>query len=453
MTPSSITISIGWILLVASFQSIVLCRRQLDEETYGFLLDEYYECMNKREARLQRLQKVPFLAAVGLRGSSTVLSCFDCLSPEMQLELENDKEEGKLRMAWQHLSKTVGAKWNEVAVVGVGNVDGLESFARRPNNIINERLDLQLNKLTRNHTGWYRCVEKKRSATAAIGNVYHLDDIPGIVNPSTLMEEPADLRTYGVTMVNEWTEWSNCNQCGVAHAERRRRSICYIQQSPQATNKVPMLKLFDRLPCESSLLPLDVRATVGNQPIIEAVDICQVPCPSKPKTRVIKELDSGGVEKVRDVLPPGEFSSLESLPPLPAPVDRRTHLVKEGDPCIIDCPHLYPGAKHWRRNNITLTVAYLFHHNRTRVFVDANFRLHFLRLEFDDSALYSCWSWDKKLLATADVRVERLNKTEELIAYVRMFIGFAALLLLFLLVATKIARTKGDSRTAVDATT
>uniref|UniRef100_A0A914WMH3 Ig-like domain-containing protein n=1 Tax=Plectus sambesii TaxID=2011161 RepID=A0A914WMH3_9BILA len=407
MTPSSITISIGWILLVASFQSIVLCRRQLDEETYGFLLDGYYECMNKREARLQRLQKVPFLAAVGLRGSSTVLSCFDCLSPEMQLELENDKEEGKLRMAWQHLSKTVGAKWNEVAVVGVGNVDGLESFARRPNNIINERLDLQLNKLTRNHTGWYRCVEKKRSATAAIGNVYHLDDIPGIVTPSTLLEEPADLRTYGVTMVNKWTEWSNCNQCGVAHAERRRRSICYIQ----------------------------------------------VPCPSKPKTRLIKELDSSGAEKVRDVLPPGEFSSLESLPPLPAPVDRRTHLVKEGDPCIIDCPHLYPGAKHWRRNNITLTVAYLFHHNRTRVFVDANFRLHFLRLEFDDSALYSCWSWDKKLLATADVRVERLNKTEELIAYVRMFIGFAALLLLFLLVATKIARTKGDSRTAVDAAT
>jgi hypothetical protein len=114
----------------------------------------------------------------------------------------------------------------------------------------------------------------------------------------------------------------------------------------------------------------------------------QVPCPQKPKTRVMKELDSSGVEQVRDVLPPGEFSSLEGLPPLPPPIDRRAHRVTEGDPFVLDCPRLHPGAKFWRRDDTTLTVAYLFHHNGTRVFVDAHFRLRFLRLEFDDSALY-----------------------------------------------------------------
>lgn len=113
-----------------------------------------------------------------------------------------------------------------------------------------------------------------------------------------------------------------------------------------------------------------------------------MPCPSGPKTRVIKELDSSGVEQVRDVLPPGEFSSLESLPPLPPPVDRRTHLVKEGDPHVVDCPLLLRGAKHWKRNNDTLTVAHLFHHYGARIFVDADFRLHFHHLDFNDSALY-----------------------------------------------------------------
>lgn len=114
----------------------------------------------------------------------------------------------------------------------------------------------------------------------------------------------------------------------------------------------------------------------------------------------MKELDSSGVEKVRDVLPPGEFSSLESLPPLPPPVDRRTHVVKEGDPCVLDCPLLRPGAKHWRRNDANLTVAFLYHRYGARTFVDADFRLHFQPLDFNDSALYRCDSSRYKLIHT-----------------------------------------------------
>lgn len=49
-----------------------------------------------------------------------------------------------------------------------------------------------------------------------------------------------------------------------------------FQSSLEANNNVPLLKLFDRLPCESSLLPLSLRRVVGDRSTIEAVDICRV---------------------------------------------------------------------------------------------------------------------------------------------------------------------------------
>ncbi len=74
-----------------------------------------------------------------------------------------------------------------------------------------------------------------------------------------------------------------------------------------------------------------------------------------------------------------------------------------------------------------------------RIFMDADFRLIFHPAQVDDTAPYSCWSWDGMLLLTADMAIEERSKVPVIHAYVVALSGGLMVSVLLLYVAIQAA--------------
>uniref|UniRef100_A0AC35GS90 Ig-like domain-containing protein n=1 Tax=Panagrolaimus sp. PS1159 TaxID=55785 RepID=A0AC35GS90_9BILA len=302
------------------------------------------------------------------------------------------------------------------------------------------------------------CTEKK--VERKIEQLYFVDIFSSIFVTIKEVDEKYFQKFPGLPKFNDkndlieakWmiSKWGECNRCGKnVLGEQRRKIECVIEPKngtnaiQLANSDVAFLTMFENVPCLSSLLPLKYRQKFQSIKNIEEFRSCQSLCliPNN-ETRIVKEIDESGKEFVADELPPNEFSILERLPPLQSTVIRKTVRGNEGDNLVLDCGH-NNGDIFWRRDFKDLYSKDLLSEDSTtfRRYINSDGQLIFQTLEPSDAGFYSCFTTPNILQRTFRVYINKINKTVEIIMYIKIIIRYFTGFLIAILILRTILKT------------
>uniref|UniRef100_A0A7E4ZWR0 SH3 domain-containing protein n=1 Tax=Panagrellus redivivus TaxID=6233 RepID=A0A7E4ZWR0_PANRE len=273
-------------LLFCYFVINVIAYRKLDIQQNQEKYEKYVKCLEDRLKVTQKLGiRRPFTALIFPRGASIKLSCFECLSPEAESDIEElwkptdsfigrairvlkDKvrktvrklapdaeNEGpeKVSFRWEYQPPMQGAEWtpaidlHEPKGLAAKAAKVISGFMSKDKSTveIGDHYELEVVKANHSlHTGFYRClrVGQRRQVIEAAYFVDVVTDAVAEVAAET--DEAANTKAEGefITDVNDEAEavwrsspWSECNVCGDGEGEQRRRIECVVQPKPNAS--------------------------------------------------------------------------------------------------------------------------------------------------------------------------------------------------------------------------
>ncbi|CAB3405818.1 unnamed protein product [Caenorhabditis bovis] len=434
----------------------------------------YSDCLKRAELDVGNEAKIKVIYAT--RGQDVILPCFTCVSPEDGLEidstykpsaglvgrmLKNVEDFFKEKFLRSSYSMPDKNRWKfdwEFAMLGRGFVplsnmhfsasdsitDRILRFVRQDDADfkLGDRYELVLKNVDANNTGFFRCIN--RHGRNIISNMYfvevvnHVDivSISGELNNNEIPEEvQLTSQKFEEEKLNaepKASQWSECSYCGSDRGEQMRSIRCYIEpmlDHEHLPNNSKFVTLFDKIPCTSSLVPLEIRNKIKaaeNHVVYVQIKPCFVPCTKKEQIeREINSSEDLGELRTLDYLPAGEFIFGNLLPRLLPPVMRRVQLVTEGDPLILTCQKLIDkdSGVHWyslnrgplQFENITETFS-------GRAYFDAEANLVFDRFAAEDDDEYFCYSSNNILLGTFHIRVVDNDKSQEVVEVILMTI-------------------------------
>ncbi|KAL3090126.1 hypothetical protein niasHS_006578 [Heterodera schachtii] len=332
---------------------------------------------------------------------------------------------------------------------------------------LGDHFELEIRNINAAKKGWYRCRNLTGNNDEDISQIYHVDILEHfrtVMYSIDQMPDEVKKADFAERIINEnpkielfWreSEWTPCNMCGHKVGEQRRVKSCYLKRkwSVRKQVKVPyeVFSLFGELPCQSSLVPEELKSKLeGNLTFYEEFAECKKPCtPSKQNSEEVREVtvNETGHAEVLDVLPPGEFSTNERLPPLAPPIIRRTIFATEGDWLMMDCTNQDATALIWRKEFVELNATRIFSledgKERQRRVITSRGIFVISSARLDDAGLYSCTAYPSgHILRTFRLFINLGDRSAEVLAaiaiVVRTLLIFFLLLLIFDLLNVKI---------------
>ncbi|VDM60541.1 unnamed protein product [Angiostrongylus costaricensis] len=342
---------------------------------------------------------------------------------ERILRLNNKVKDADMwKYDWQHA--TVGQDWRPLTKMHESGfraekiANKVKRFLARDSAKIRvgDRYELRLTAVDRNHSGYYRCVNKH--GRRVVSMMYFIDVVSRV---NMQMASP----------------WSDCNKCGEEIGEQARSIQCMIQPIVPLSHlheKSNWIKLFGSVPCDSTLVPLELRKTFARSTKFVQYRPCWV---ETMVDRNLTSVDELGEVRVLDYIPKGEFLFGEILPRLLAPVVRKNYLVRQTNPVVFTCemPVDEPGGVQWfskKKGAINYRTG--------RFSFDETSRLYISSAELEDSDEYFCYTTDKVLMGVHVIRVLENDRTRETVENLRMFFRFAAFTFIFVLIVGQVMK-------------
>ncbi|CCD74045.1 Ig-like domain-containing protein [Caenorhabditis elegans] len=454
--------------------------------------EAYRECLEKVERDIGEEQRIKVVHAV--RGADVILPCFTCVSPEDGVEIDSTYKPSagsvgrtvnyvvdffKQKFLRSSFSMPDKNRWKfdwQYAMMGRMFVplssmhfDASESISDRIRRFtskdeaefkIGDRYELVLKDVDANSTGHYRCIN--RHGRNVISNMYFLEvsntkkiiPLNGSLGVETL---PAEVTLKNSKFVKENLKvetkagpWSKCSYCSSDRGEQTRTIKCYVEPSVRISALNPELRylgLYDKIPCSSTLLPLDLRTKlkrIGNHQIFLETRPCFEECTgSEEISRIVNSSQDLGDIRTLDYLPGGEFVFGNILPRLLPPVVRRVRLVLENDPQVLSCQKLIDlnAGVHW----YSMKFGPVQHTNihelyKDRAYFDEETNLVFRKFALEDDDEYFCYSSNNILLGTFHMRVVENDQHHQIIEVVRIVVKFSAFIFILSLVASQLYR-------------
>ncbi|KAE9419833.1 hypothetical protein Angca_002019, partial [Angiostrongylus cantonensis] len=424
------------------------------------------------------------------KDADVTLPCFSCVSPENAVEIESTykpsagtigrafikaidffKERifrlnNKVRDAdmwkydWQHA--TVGQDWRPLTKMHESGfraekiADKVKRFLARDSAKVRvgDRYELRLTAVDRNHSGYYRCVNKH--GRRVVSMMYFVD-VTSRVNIQ-MVSSRLDAIPPSVSIVNHHIDgqliaksvaspWSDCNKCGEEIGEQARSIQCMIQPMVPLSHlheKSKWIKLFGSVPCDSTLVPLELRKTFARSTKFVQYRSCWQLCSKETMVdRNLSSVDELGEVRVLDYIPKGEFLFGEILPRIPAPVVRKNYLITEANPVVFTCqmPVDEAGGVQWfSKKKGAINYRTVVKQYKGRFLFDETSRLYISSAELEDSDEYFCYTTDKVLMGVHVIRVLENDRTRETVENLRMFFRFAAFTFIFVLIVRQVIK-------------
>uniref|UniRef100_A0A914I477 Ig-like domain-containing protein n=1 Tax=Globodera rostochiensis TaxID=31243 RepID=A0A914I477_GLORO len=338
-----------------------------------------------------------------------------------------------------------GGRDNESAVINFIEEVMSKEDENMKNLFIGDHLELEMRHIDWTKSGWYRCVSRTTKGNKMemnISQMYYVDILntfrPIMYNVADDKPKEVDEADFSNRTINKkpkvelyWhrSEWTPCNKCGDRVGERRRTKSCYLKRKWNVTDNVTapyaVFSVFGKLPCHSTLIPDELKSQLSqNLTFYEEFTKCKKPCtPAKQDNDRVRKvtINETGREEVLDVLPAGEFSTNERLPPLAPPIIRRTIFATESDWLMMDCSNQDATALIWRKDfvemNGTRIVSWEDGRERQRRVLTSRgiFMIQSARLE--DAGLYSCTAYPSgHILRTFRVFIDIGDRSAEVLA-------------------------------------
>ncbi|CAD5219264.1 unnamed protein product [Bursaphelenchus okinawaensis] len=448
----------------------------------------YHDCIRHKEQVYRRHRDNQFAQhVIQPKGTEVLLPCLACPSPTEEEFIEDlwkpnenilgrklsgfwdkikkfvkEKNQTVPSFSWEFMKFEKNSKWKPaidlteprtLARKTQKAAQGL--FKKKRKYEVGDHFELRINDLNNGTQGWYRCVKRTpehfisalyfvqvvRSSDYIIRQVGEGTGIP-VSNSTTPTRVYHLSQEKGIVAFKRYSPWTPCNVCGVnATGESFRRGECHIRQYKQGTvtnsTLLGLFSLFGTIPCNSALVPLNIRRLLRKYVLVQEFHLCQSVCKEvENETRVIQSVDKSGHKVIADLIPAGEFSVLERLPTLKAAVTRKVITVTEGtDFVILNCGKRgvfwHKGYKYI--NQLLLTTKNTTS-DKNRVHLTADGQLIIRDVTLDDRDLYSCFHPPQNLLRSFKLIVNPGDRTTELIEYSKMLIRFSSCVLLLLLV-------------------
>ncbi|EFO92349.1 hypothetical protein CRE_10976 [Caenorhabditis remanei] len=453
--------------------------------------EHYRECLEKVEREIGEEQRIKVVHAI--RGADVILPCFTCVSPEDGVEIDSTYKPSagtvgrsmnymvdffKEKFLRSSFSMPDKDRWKfdwEFAMMGRMFVplssmhfDASESISDRVRRFtskdeaefkLGDRYELVLKNVDANSTGHYRCIN--RHGRNVISNMYFLEvsnmkkivalnGTIGVEKLPSVPLKPGKVEKMKLKYTVKASDWSKCSYCSSDRGEQTRHIKCYIQPFTNiASQKLQYryLILYDKIPCTSSLVPLEVRKKlkeIGNDQIFLETRPCFEECTGAEEiNRIVNKSQDLGDIRTLDYLPGGEFVFGNVLPRLLPPVVRRVQLVLSNDPQVLSCQKLLDlnAGVHW----YSLKNGPIQHTNidelyGERAYFDEDTNLVFRQFTMEDDDEYFCYSSNNILIGTFHMRVVESDQHHQVIEVVRIFVKFSAFIFIFALVASHLYR-------------
>uniref|UniRef100_A0AC34FRJ4 Ig-like domain-containing protein n=1 Tax=Panagrolaimus sp. ES5 TaxID=591445 RepID=A0AC34FRJ4_9BILA len=450
-----------------------------------------------------------YKAVIFQRFANIKLECFQCLSPDDEDNVEDiwkpndsfiartiqfitDKfkkfvskyaggDQISIKFVWEYLEMDSLSDW-ELVIPEYGKSTAspsekakrvVQSFLNRGKSTkeeIGNHFEIEIfNSQHFKHSGFYRCLRitsknKIEYVEKKIEQLYFVDiftsvyvtvrEVASVDDDENEVKNLPKLPHLSSNLIEaKWIiqKWGECNRCGKnVLGEQRRKIECVIEPkngttvTQLANSDVSFLTMFENVPCLSSLLSLKYRQKLQTIKNIEEFRSCQSLCLlPNDETRKVKDVDDSGKEFVADELPPNEFSVFERLPPLRSSVIRKTVRGNEGDHLVLDCGQ-NNGDIFWRRDFKDLHSKDLLSED-SKKYINSDGQLIFQVLDTSDAGFYSCFTTPNVLQRTFRVYINKINKTEEIIMYVKIIIRYFTGFLIAILILRTILKTNANA--------
>ncbi|CAI5447786.1 unnamed protein product [Caenorhabditis angaria] len=448
---------------------------------------KYRECLERLEKEVGDSKKIQVVQVV--KGADVVLPCFSCVSPEDGIEIDStykpssgivgrnlnaaidffkkvlmksshiiidDKDQWKYDWEFAKTSQETGFRTLSSMHFSISAAisDRIKRFQSKDESEfkLGDRYELVLKNVNGGSNGFYRCKNSHRRNI--ISNMYYLE----VINKKTIDILSSNSSSNSISMKSGKIEneieyeigkslWNECSMCSSIHGEKLRIHQCFIKipsKPADIQNKYPIFELFDKIPCTSTLVPLNLRKQLRNlglNKIYIEVEKCLKTCPNLESelAQVTQKSQLGGEFRVLDYVPAGEFVFGDILPRLLPPVIRRVQIVLENDPLVISCQNEEHSGIYWiSMKKGLLKIANVSKIYEGRAYFDEKVNLIFDQFSMDDEDEFFCYSSTNILLGTFHMRVIENDKNQQIIEIVQIFVKFAAFILVFSLIASQL---------------
>ncbi|CAJ0572462.1 unnamed protein product, partial [Mesorhabditis spiculigera] len=448
--------------------------------------DDYEKCVAARKDETRVTAEVLLVR----QGAAALLNCYRCLYPEDELFIRQVFKPGKshgekiFHNFLTHIRTFVlGANtnlnqwkndwfflangdhmWTEITqnfkMKGISELLNNKFFkkafglASRAKYHQGDGYELRIDNASRTDIGFYKCARTPgMSEIATSGNIESLTFLDVYTNRESKIQDFLDKENItktkeeiameaefdGVRTFAKATPWSRCNRCGAVIGEMVRTVECHVM--PVTLSNLSSgwehLRLFNSVPCASSLVPLRHRKEIGRHPILYQFRSCHIHCDSKEHaTRVFRSRDQFGKASYVERIPGGEFIFGELLPRLHRQVVREIVEPFNGDQLVLPCKFDNDLMGYYWAGNYSgpLTARVLPQKKNDRIFIDGDFNLVFKEVLYEDEDEYICVDGNGELVAFYHLNIRKTQFELEMIKISQMVIQVFTLLFVVALI-------------------